>query len=78
MSKRYALSVQDENGQYVPVGVFFGAEGAVAADYLSFIQYVLGVLLEDVDDLEREANASGRTIKHGQFGAFGSQPLDRE
>ncbi|MCY1894049.1 hypothetical protein OW735_14770 [Klebsiella pneumoniae] len=44
---------------------------AVAADYISFIQAVTQALTH-TESLEREANASGKTIKHAGFGSFGS------
>ncbi|MDU7483142.1 MAG: hypothetical protein E7K90_17365 [Hafnia alvei] len=47
-------------------------ETAVAADYLSFIDSITKALLNDSEGLEKEANMSGRTIKHACFGTFGS------
>ena len=49
-------------GKDVPV-IFLQTECAVAADYLSFLNGVIDVLREERRDLEREANASGRTLK---------------
>ncbi|MET5290200.1 hypothetical protein WH835_11420 [Raoultella planticola] len=44
---------------------------AVAADYISFIQAVTQALTH-TESLEREANASGKTIKHAGFSSLGS------
>jgi len=47
---------------------------AVAADYIVFMQAVIESLMH-VESLEREANASGKTIRHPNFGSFGSLPV---
>ncbi len=73
----YALVFVDEDKNYTPV-VTLDLDQAVAADYLSFIQGITEILLSRTEPLEKEANASGRTILHERFGAFGSLPLDRE
>ena len=49
-------------------------ETAVAADYISFIGAITKSLM-DPEALEREANASGKTILHPQFETFGSSPI---
>lgn len=50
-------------------------ETAVAADYLNFINSITEALLNDSTGLEKEANMSGRTIKHAHFKTFGSLPI---
>jgi hypothetical protein len=45
---------------------------AVAADYIAFIGGLTELLAFNTDDLEREANASGRTIDHPLIGGVGS------
>lgn len=47
---------------------------AVAADYISFMQAVTESLMH-AESLEREANASGKTIKHDSFSTFGAIPI---
>lgn len=49
-------------------------ETAVAADYISFMETLTSALMHR-DSLEREANASGRTMNHHNFGALGSLPI---
>lgn len=49
-------------------------ETAVAADYVSFMEALTSALMHR-DSLEREANASGRTMNHPNFGALGSLPI---
>lgn len=44
---------------------------AVAADYICFMQTVSESLMH-IESLEREANASGKTIKHATFSTLGS------
>lgn len=44
---------------------------AVAADYLIFMQAVTQALTH-TESLEREANASGKTIKHAGFSSLGT------
>ena len=62
----------DEN--YTPVGVFLNTEGAVSADYLSFVRDVLDTILRRADDaLESDARARGRTLDSG-FSGVGSVP----
>lgn len=51
-------------------------ETACAADYVAFMQSVIGELYGCTDDLEVEANKTGRTIRHPFFGGFGSAELD--
>ncbi|CNF17102.1 ATP-dependent protease ATP-binding subunit ClpX [Yersinia rohdei] len=53
----------------------FNTHNAVAADYLNFIDGAIKAMLNDSDGLEKEANMSGRTIKHANFGTFGSLPI---
>ncbi|EMX8400590.1 hypothetical protein AAHR76_001353 [Yersinia enterocolitica] len=53
----------------------FNTKSAVAADYLSFIDSVTKALLNDLEQLEKEANMSGKTIKHANFKTFGSLPI---
>jgi hypothetical protein len=48
---------------------------AVAADYISFMQYTESLM--HTESLEREANASGKTIKHDSFSTFGAIRLQR-
>lgn len=64
--KEYVLTV---NGAVL---MFFNTQNAVAADYLSFIDGVTKALLNDSGQLEKEANMSGKTIKHANFETFGS------
>ncbi|SUP77347.1 Uncharacterised protein [Yersinia frederiksenii] len=52
--------------------IAFNTHNAVAADYLNFIDSVTKAMLNDSDGLEKEANMSGRTIKHASFKTFGS------
>ena len=47
---------------------------AVAADYISFMEALTRALMHP-EVLEREANASGRTILHPGFKTFGSAPI---
>ncbi|MDH6162390.1 hypothetical protein M2354_002045 [Leclercia adecarboxylata] len=47
---------------------------AVAADYIQFLEALTRALMVP-EALEREANASGKTILHPGFAAFGSAPL---
>ena len=49
-------------------------ETSVAADYISFIDVVVKALM-DMEALEAEANASGKTIMHSGFSTFGSVPI---
>lgn len=53
----------------------FNTDGAVAADYLAFLNCVLAELLKDKAALEEEANASGKTIVGHSFAGIGSIPL---
>lgn len=46
-------------------------ETSVAADYISFMDVVVKALM-DMEALEVEANASGKTIVHPGFKTFGS------
>lgn len=47
---------------------------AVAADFISFMQTVTDALMHK-ESLEREANASGRTINHPHYCSLGSLPI---
>ncbi len=47
---------------------------AVAADYLTFMEAVIGALMHE-PSLEHEANASNKTILHKHFGSLGSLPI---
>ncbi len=53
----------------------FNTKNAVAADYLSFIDGVTTALLNDTEQLEKEANMSEKTIKHAKFETLGSLPI---
>ncbi|WP_374448165.1 hypothetical protein [Providencia sp.] len=48
---------------------YLRTDGAVAADYLSFIAKTTEVLMLDRNSLEQEANVFGKTIQHG-YSAF--------
>lgn len=50
-------------------------DGAVAADYIQFMVALTSALM-DSEALEREANATGKTILHPGFATFGSAPLN--
>ncbi|MFV0568505.1 MAG: hypothetical protein ACK5NJ_07940 [Citrobacter portucalensis] len=47
---------------------------AVAADYLNFLQAVTKALM-CTESLEREANATGKTLKHTNRETFGAIPI---
>lgn len=53
----------------------FNTHNAVAADYIGFIDATTKALLNDSERLEKEANMSGKTIKHASFKTFGSLPI---
>lgn len=55
--------------------VLLKTKNAVAADYISFMDGVLKAMLNDTESLEKEANMSGKTIKHANFEAFGALPI---
>ncbi|WP_235898786.1 hypothetical protein [Yersinia alsatica] len=55
--------------------VSFNTHNAVAADYIGFIDATTKALLNDSERLEKEANMSGKTIKHANFKTFGSLPI---
>jgi len=59
------------NGGIVAV---LNTNGAVAADYLNFLNSVVRQLLKNKEALEAEANKSGRTLAHGFLG-IASLPL---
>ncbi|CNF01715.1 hypothetical protein [Yersinia mollaretii] len=67
--KRFALTV---NGAVL---MCFDTNNAVAADYIGFIDATTKALLNDSERLEKEANMSGKTIKHANFKTFGSLPI---
>ncbi|EPF5076752.1 hypothetical protein ACSSUQ_001526 [Yersinia enterocolitica] len=67
--KEYVLTV---NGAVL---MLFNTQNAVVADYLNFIDGVTKALLNDSERLEKEANMSGKTIKHANFKTFGSLPI---
>lgn len=75
----FALYSRPSGGKFEdfqPAGVWINTEGAVAADYLAFIQLVCErVLSMAAGALESEANASGRTIAGATFETFGSQVI---
>lgn len=51
-------------------------DNMVAVDYLEIIQEFIKLLRSERDVLEREANASGRTLDHvGAAGSHGSLPI---
>ncbi|CAH4002196.1 hypothetical protein AB6V67_11650 [Serratia marcescens] len=60
-----------------PLG-FLKAKNAVAADYLSFLDGAVKAMLCDTESLEKEANMSGKTIKHANFKTFGALPIRKE
>ncbi|WP_232553744.1 hypothetical protein [Klebsiella pneumoniae] len=74
---RTRVDVMKKQGRIVTVSVngsvldSIDTYKAVAADYISFIQAVTQALTH-TESLEREANASGKTIKHAGFGSLGS------
>jgi len=51
-------------------------EIATAHDYIGFINDVTNFCLKDIESLEKEANLSGKTIKHDLADAVGSIPKD--
>ncbi|WP_216606209.1 hypothetical protein [Serratia marcescens] len=70
--KKFELLV---NGALVS---FLNTENAVAADYLSFLDGAVEAMLRDTESLEKEANMSGKTINHPNFGTFGALPISDE
>ncbi|WP_367671857.1 hypothetical protein [Serratia symbiotica] len=64
--KKFELLV---NGALVS---FLNTENASAVDYLYFLDSVLRAVMNDRDNLEREANKSGRTINGHGFSGIGS------
>jgi len=46
--------------------------GATAADHLKFIGSIISLIQEDKEALEKEANASNKTINHDLFNAVGA------
>ncbi len=62
------------NGEDVPI-LFLQTDHAVASDYLAFVGGAIELLRKERGDLEREANANGRTITHPYEGV-GSQRVE--
>jgi len=53
--------------------------GATAADHLKFIENIINPIQEDKESLEKEANASNKTMNHDLFNAVGAiaiKPID--
>lgn len=68
---KVAVSGEGDQEANVP-SLFLNTENAVAGDYLAFIGNVISLVMNDNVDLEREANACGRTLDHEFIGAVGS------
>ncbi|WP_336797601.1 hypothetical protein [Erwinia aphidicola] len=66
MGKCVGLTV---NGDLVQI---LNTDGAVAADYLSFIDGVVSTLQKSKEELETEANQSGRTLHGHTYSGVGS------
>lgn len=66
MDKYVALTV---NGELVQI---LNTNGAVAADYLNFIDGVVSTLKKNKEELEEDANQSGRTLYGHPYNGVGS------
>jgi len=51
-------------------------ESATSYDYIAFISDILNLCRKDINSFEKEANKSGRTIKHCLVNSVGSIPKD--
>jgi hypothetical protein len=61
---------------FAPAGVWINTAGAVAGDYISFIQSVCEIILTSARDaLEAEANRQGRTLAGELTATFGSKVI---
>jgi hypothetical protein len=70
MTKIFTLSVKNvDEDEFKTTGLFLGTDGASADDYMSFVGGVIAKIRGYAhDDLEVQANASGRTLLSGLSG----------
>lgn len=77
MSKKFVFGWMKDDGDIVPLQIF-QTHGAVAYDHLNFVEGVVSHLMDQREDLEAEANQSGRTINHKFCRSMGSLKISNE